>query len=677
MVPARPILLSVISACLCLAPAAAGAAEWFYFDPINIEAEIRFDGNRQSSEGVTEIQGFILEELIRVNQSGYVWDPAISNFSIEVVPIFRQDRRMQFEEKEKGRGNDLNYGIIIGFLQGTRGLFDASITSSRTTNVNDAAFAVRNKTDISAHQFMINWKNPYLPTRFTYSRGSYSQVFDETTGATRAWRDEDRERYALSATNSKLQLTLDSENVDENVQGNDYRLNRALFRHLITWGKGSSLRSLVTARDRKGFNASRLLNWSETARIQHTYNLSSVSRYDFNSQESEGLDPLDSSKNQEHRGTFRLEHSLYNNLTSNARMLARSRDSDLVEQTELEIGGGANYTKTFFSQLGVSLFLSGDYRITDRVTEEGAADVINERHVASFIEPIILGQALVDVATIRVTAEDGFTYLEGFDYEVLPLGVLFTELRILPSGRINIGDRLLVSYQYDPFPSAEFNTLSTGYGLSVAWGWARLYHNSSRSDHKLKSGHIPPPDRRDDSTGVELDFRFEKWSARFRAESRYRQIGGYESDTLLFNQVLSILGSQKFNLSFSGNQVFNESSGSIFFDPRVDEDLLSNDIKSDYYALDAVLNWFPRSNMRISPQVGYWRRKEEVRSGNIRDSDRQYFSTGLRVSWFLRQLMLEFWYKRNTIDTSFAGDDVADTNKVDDRVLFSIRRQFR
>ncbi len=333
--------------------------------------------------------------------------------------------------------------------------------------------------------------------------------------------------------------------------------------------------------------------------------------------------------------------------------------------------------KRFFSELDVSLNLNGEYGITDRVTREGAADVINERHVASFIEPIILGHALVDVSTIRVMADDGFTYLEGFDYEVFPLGELFTELRIIPSGSISIGDRLLVSYQYDPFPSAKFNTLSMGYGLSVAYKWVRLFHQSSRSDHKLKSGFVPPPDRRDDSTGIEFDFRYEKWSARFRVERRDRQIGGFEGHTLLFNQVLSVLGSEKFNLSFSGNQVFTEASGSIFFDPRVDESVLINDVKSDFYAVDAVLNWFPSSNMRISPRVGYWRRKDEVRSGNIRGSDRQYVSAELRVSWFLRQLMLEFWYKRNTIDTGFADGGIADLSQVDDRLLFSIRRQFR
>jgi len=660
-----------------VAPAVAAAAGWFYFDPINIEAEIRFDGNRQTSDGVKETEGFLLEEIIRLNQSGYLWDPAISTYSLEVVPIFRQDWRTQLGEKEKGRGNDLNYGINLGFLQGTRGLFDATITSSRTTNVNDSAFAVRNKTDISAHQFLFNWKNVYIPLRFTYSQGSYSQVFDETSGATRAWRDEDRQRYAISANNSKLQLTLDSESVDENVQGNDYRLNRALFRHFIPWGKGSSLRSLVTVRDRTGFNASTLVNWSETAKIQHTESLLSTTQYEFSSQETQSLEPDDINKTKQHWGRFRLEHSLYNNLDSNVRMLARSRDSDQVEQTELEFGGGAIYHKTFFSELDVSLNISGDYRMTDRVTEEGAADVVNEPHVASFIERIVLGQPLVDVATIRVTAEDGFTYLEGFDYEVLPLGDLFTELRIIPSGRISIGDRLLVSYQYDPFPSAEFDTLSTGYGLSLGYRWVNVYHNSSRSDHELKSGSIPPPDRRDDSTGILFDFRFEKWNAGFRAERRYRQIGGYESDSLQFNQVLSVLATQEFNFSFSANQVFNESSGNIFFDPRVDEDLQINDLSSDYYAVDAVLNWHPRSNMRISPQLGYWRRKEEVRSGNLRDSDREYVSAGLRVSWFLRQLMLELWYKRNTIDTSFAGDDIAPTNKVDDRLLFSIRRQFR
>jgi hypothetical protein len=655
----------------------SNAAGWFYFDPINIEAEIRFDGNRQKDGGVTITEGFLLEELILVRQEGYIWDPAITTFSLELVPIFRQDRRTQFGEKEKGRGNDLNYGFELGIFAEAKGPFDAYITSSRTTNVNDAAFAERNKTDISATQFLFNWKNEYLPMRFAYSQGSYSQVFDDTTGFTRAWRDEDRERYEISARNSKMNLTLDSEKVDDNVQNNDYRTNRLLFRHLVPWGKGSTLRSLVTVRDRTGFNASTLANWSELARIQHTNSVLSTIRYEFNSQKAELSESGDTSKTNQHMGRYRLEHSLYDNLDSNVRMMGRFRDSDQVKQNELEFGGGTNYRKTFFSDLSVSLNLSGDYRFTDRMTEEGLAEVINEPHVASFVEPIILRRPLVDVSTILVTAEDGFTYLEGFDYEVFPLGDLFTELRIIPSGRISIGDRLLVSYRYDPFPSAEFNTLSIGYAFNLNYKWLSFYHNSSRSDHRLKSGSIPPPDRRDDATGLMFDYSSDKWSAMFRVETRYRRIGDFDSDSLLFSQTLSFLTAQNLNFSFNGSQVFTHSKGSIFLDPRVDEDLQTNDLKSDYYTFDAVMNWNPKSNIRISPQVGFWRRKEDVRSGNLRDSDRKYVYAGLRVSWFLRQLMLELWYKHNTIDTSFAGDDFASTNRVDDRLLFSIRRQFR
>ncbi len=352
MVLVRSILLTVISACLCFAPAVVDAAGWFYLDPINIEAEIRFDGNVQSTDGVTENKQFLLEEYLRFNQSGFILSPAISSFSIEVIPVFRQDRRTIGEEKEKGKGNDLNYGFNLSILRGAKGLFDANITSSRTTNVNDTAFATPSKTDISAHEFLFNWKNSYLPVQFTYSQGSFFQEFDETTGAARAWRDEDRKRYALSANNSKLQLRLNTEHVDENVRGDDYKQSRALFRHLVAWGKGSSLRSLVNAWDRTGFSAFRQFNWSETATIQHTNDLVSTTEYNFASQETPGQDDLSRSKTQEQRGLFRLEHSFYDNLTSDGRFRARIWDADQVDQTELVVGGGAIYQKTFFFGAG-------------------------------------------------------------------------------------------------------------------------------------------------------------------------------------------------------------------------------------------------------------------------------------------------------------------------------------
>jgi hypothetical protein len=403
----------------------------------------------------------------------------------------------------------------------------------------------------------------------------------------------------------------------------------------------------------------------------------SNTQYSFYSQKAEDPETFSSTRNERHNARFRLEHSLYNNLFSFGRLRALQNNSELVDQTEYEAGAGATYSKTFFSELDLSLNVQADYRYTDRQTEDGLEDVINELHTASFVEPIILGQALVQQETIRVTSQDGFTYMEGFDYEVIDLGQLFTEIRILPGGQISLGERLLVSYKYVPFPSAEFNTLNSGYGLSLGYRWLHFFHSESQSTNKLESGAIPPPDRHDRTTGFELSFLHDKFEVRARAESRYREIGGSETRSYQMSQSLFLPGKGKFNFSFSGSQVFTESRGSVFLDPRIDEDFLNQMRDSDYYAFDARLNWFPRRNLRISPRLGYWSRKEKTTTNVVIETDREYLFGGLDVSWYLRQLLVEFSYQRNTSSSNTAGDIGEDIDTVDDRVMLTIRRQFR
>lgn len=64
MVLTRPITQFVFLVFISFAPSAAEAAGWFYFDPIGIEAEIRFDGNQAKSNEIEVSKSYLLEERV-------------------------------------------------------------------------------------------------------------------------------------------------------------------------------------------------------------------------------------------------------------------------------------------------------------------------------------------------------------------------------------------------------------------------------------------------------------------------------------------------------------------------------------------------------------------------------------------------------------------------------------
>lgn len=659
---------ALLVCCSTFVPTAI-AAGFFFLDPIELEAEIRFDGFQTTIDqpgidaGKTDEKqsSLLLEERVQVGLSGYMVDPRLSNFSIRVEPVFRQGRETVNKEKDGASGNDLDYNINLGFLQGSESQFDANLSTFRITSANDIAFGSRNKTDTAASEIFINWKNPWFPLSFRYKAGSFLQEFSRLDGLT-SRRDEDRDKISLIGRSSKTQLNLDSEKVDDKVYDRDYRINRGGLQHTMSWGRGSGLFSIIRAFDRTGFNAYQQVNWNERLRIRHTDNLNSQTSYHYYSQRAQ----MDTTT---HEGIFLLEHELYENLNSYMRLRGRSEDSDTLDRQEYEISLNSNYQKEFnFGFLTAGLY--GDYRKTDRKSGAGTGEVINEEQLAGFIKPIILEEQFIDELSIIVTAEDSFVYTRGIDYEVTRFGGSFTEIRIIPSGRIIEDDLLLVSYIYGLLPSAEYTSLSAGYSFSYSYRWLRLYHNSYSYKHDLISGFGLPPDQKNRASGFELSGNFQNIIARFRAESRYRLYGGFESKEIVLSETLGYSLSNSLSVNFSGNQVFVKNKGAVSIDPLRDIESQRNESTADFYAFDASLTWFARPNLTVMPSVGVWSRKETTRTELTRDVNRLYYSADLRVSWLIRKLTVDFHYNHN-------ASDIDGTDRVGDRLFFSVRRVFR
>jgi hypothetical protein len=665
----QPALRLALAAAAALLPATAALAQsggWFYFDPVRLEVELRLDGYSNSSDPAgpgpsQRSQTLELEERISIGQDYIFVDPRIATLGVDVEPVFRQGVETQNGDSDRKRGSDLDYDIKLAVLRGSRAPVEFYLDTFHESGSNDLAFGSRNENDVQSTRMQAVWKNVWFPLSFTARSSSLLQEFTRADGLG-SLRDEDRQFYSIKGGSSKLRLDLSSERVDDKVNDRDYDMNRASLLHYLRWGRGSRLSSSLRGYERTGQGGFRQFDWLERLSIYHTDNLDSQATYQYVSQSAET-----DSETQE--GEWELRHRLYQNLESELRLWGRGEETDLIDRDEYEGGIRSRYNKQFPFGL-VTAGVYGNYRFTDRESLSDLAEVIDERHTARYVDPIILGQQLVDESTIRVAAEDGFLYEENLDYEIFPVGGTYTELRIVPSGRIQPGDLLLVSYFYEPQPSAEYHTVSTGYNLSLNYRWLRFYHNSYANRYDLVSGNGLPPDQGNRATGVEVTLNREFSGMRFRMETRKLKNGGFESDTLALNQTLNFTLRRNLSLSLSGNQIFNETQGVVTQDPLQPPELQDPRTSSDFYSLDALLDWGPRPNLSVQPRLGVWKRLDEAAEGAGNNSDRLYMSAQVRVSWLVRALAIDFFYDYNT-------SDVDGTDRQGNRLMLTVRRRFR
>jgi hypothetical protein len=668
----QALLVVVLTALL---PCAALADGWFFPGRLGLEAGLRSEAytrtNETSLQDKYEESGYWFEGFLLLLHDGYVVDPRIGRYSIRLEPVYRIGEQTRDGISDDMDANKLNYSVTASVLNGAATWWDAHIGLARNTQVNDVAFGDRYDTDVTNNTLAFNWKNEPFPVSFRYFNSSRKEERQPLGSATIRRRDEDRDRILVTGRSSKMDISLEHLQVDDHLQGDlrDYEQNRANANHTFRWGRSSFLRTMLVYMDRSGSNSFENVTFSPTLELQHTDSVTSQTIYRYFNQKL-----ADSSDDTTHDGSFILRHELYENLRSNVYVNGRRRTAEQFSQDEYAIGGQTNYRKNNLFGLSVGANLHLDLRVTDYDSDGGSQEVVDEPHIASYVNPIVLNQRFVDLGSIVVrSAFDGFIYSIGLDYEVRLFNGQFAEIRIIPNGEIADGEGLLISYAYELLPSTEFDTLSYGYSLSLGYKGFRLYHGASRSDNRQISEGFSylPPDQRHINTGLEWSWFNPKWKVRLNLESSTRDIGDYTTDTLVFRQSLTWTSSPLLDMTLAGSQALTDSKGLTFFDPRMgDFELQNRELNIEMYIVEGSLNWRARNNLTVRPSVGAWKRIEEnTPVGSNPDIDRLRYMAKLLVSWQIRKLYLDFRYSLNVADEN--GRDY-----MDNRVLITLRRKF-
>ncbi len=628
----------------------ARAAGWLTFYPTDIEAVARFYSvDRRSNNNHSLDTEW--RAGIRISKEGYSLDPGIARFLLKIEPLYAWGKFDSTTLVEDRNINFLSYLFQLNLLNGTPGPFAFDLSVMRNSNLNTGSLGSRYDNQIENRSATFRWKNAAFPMRLIYAERSLIQDFVSGLSNSRSERDEQLKLLTLRGRSSKLDLLVERQSMDDRVltRNNDFDVDRAYVMHRFPWGDGSQLRSRVNYYDRTGFNANKRLTINETTRIQHTDDVFSRSTYRYYSVTQD-------IKTIEHNGEFELVHQLYNNLTSTARAYGRSRSSDTLDETRWRTGLETQYRKRNLFGIGVNGGLGFYYQRTNRNSNMGLAEVIDEPGTASLSGVILLKRRFVILPTIIVTDADGvLVYTEGIDYIALELPEDLTQLQIIPGGRIESGDTVLVSYKAQVLPSQEFSTTYTQYNFGINLGWVRLSHYDRKSDDKLLSGAGESflKDNRNTVTNLEFNWKMRSFNTTVAAERRFYQVGNFKSTAYTFRQLLSWKASNRLLLNLNMVESFTNTTT----------------LNTDLYNLQLTLDWQPLIGLSVRPTLGAWKRldKGNTLPGGSRDDT--FITAGFTLRWLYRKVSMDLGYHHNRRTTN------ADQT-VENRVMFNLRRRF-
>lgn len=629
----------------------AQAEDWIVLNPLQIEVLARYDGRWYESGDLEDYFG-LSQGGLSFTQTGYSYAPGILSFTATVAPLYRHVGRERGDERFTAGDFVTDYDVGISVLSDTVLPVSAQLGASKFTNF--SALTLGSTAIYSNEQHFVGakWDNDYIPVTFRYKDWKYKHNFRSGLTDRETRRDEHGRKLSLKAQSSKMTLSagftdLDDRRPDTN---NDFQTVSLGFFHRFHWGTGSRLQSSVTYNDRRGFNPLELFRWEETAQIQHGEHFRSNTRISFQSQS--GRTETDSTN-----GMFALSHHLYTNLTTTFTAQATSWSSPVVKQKDWRTGLDVRYRKSDLMGVNVNLGLGGYLGRVDRESRGGFNEVIDEPHIVPVSGEVLLDRRFVIQSTVVVTDSSGtLVYEEGFDYELLSLSDEFTQLRVIPGGRISTGETILVSYLALNQPSSKYDTAAQNYSLFLGWkGFTFSFlYNILKNDLISGSDSAFLDEVKQSNVSLAYSRDFERGSLTLSADRRQVESDNLETLNYTFDQSLVYILTDRTRMRVSLTQSLNETDGR----------------RQDLYQAHLSLIWKASRGFEVEPILRVWRQEQELPAEDGRgELEVEYLSAGVRIEWNYRRILFSLTLFRNE-------RDVNQSIIRDDRVMFKLRRRF-
>jgi hypothetical protein len=618
---------------------------WLSLGPRQGESITEFDGYTRRTGEDQKVTDYELESRYRLRQGGFIINPRLAAFSVEIEPAFTTGQFKSETRSEDRENTFLRYSGDLSVLRGSGLPVSFNASATRASGTSEASLGSQSDFVTDNRYAALNVNLRYFTSTIDYSERLIDQSFRSGFTSVTRERDEALRTIRFRGRSSKMSLEIERRWFDDRIEvaDRDFTTHSVTLSNSLGWGRGSNFNSRADYLNRSGLRAFERLNIKERVRLQHTENIKSSLGYQFSS-------VTQTTSTTQHSGDLRLSHRLYTNLTTSLNFDGSFSDS--ATSNNMQYGAGLNigYQKKIPWEGRLSTGIGASRRINDRESKAGFVEVLDESQSVDLARTVVLNRRFINSASIVITDDAGIVVFDlGMDYTVASVAGNLTEIRILPGGQINIGDEILVSYDFEQLPSVKFFTDNINYRVALDFGWARFFHQASRTNQELISGvdERSLTDRTQSTTGA--NFRWDRPATRatFRIEQRSTTSGDFDTDSLRFGQTLSHRFTTFMSMDFSASEVF----------------IVSNDSRSDFYSADLNFTWQPLYNLSLRPHLGVQFRNQEGGIG-------ERFVTGsVDLQWAWRRLVADLRFTHNEW---LRGDD----ETIDDRLFLTITRSF-
>lgn len=413
-------------------------------------------------------------QWIKLPLRGVVLDRRFLSYNLTVRPTFRQNLSPGVPNALTSREFSFDFGADVLSAQPVSLVLSAGRTNGNTSG----GFGSDGEFTAASMGGVLNVRFAPLPARLSYfSRSSTNLWLAQPSAAPVTWSNNTR-TLAVVLENSKLRLGAERLLFDDRIQPNDFAVWNLNASHRFRWGKGSRLQSSFDRTSRSGVNPYSRQTWRERAHVQHTR--VSSTQLGFQRHTSQTMAGSSSANTWNASFSTRVKQWL------NAGLTGAARTSRFGANGERVLSGGPTAGLNFRLPLEIRFNAGGMFGYERRMREfspDVMFEVVDQRHPVDATRSFILPQSGIDTATVRIRSEDlTLQYINNFDYTVLVLADL-VEIVILPGSRIQVGDVVLVSYQFAPpdDPSGRlligrYNVGLSKAGFSLRYG--RIIRNS-------------------------------------------------------------------------------------------------------------------------------------------------------------------------------------------------------
>jgi hypothetical protein len=638
------------------------AADWLIINPLRIDLLAGYYALDRDSP-TNQIERYWWEGGVRIAQEVSILDPRILRISYSLEPRYRSGEYSDKSITEDTSDDLLGYFLGIDILRGAVLPVDGRLVASNSSTVNTGSLGRRSEYEIKLLSAEMNWKYQPFPMVFRVRERSTFSIQQTTVGGSTFLRDDDERIFSIVGQSSKMRLEYERRMLDDKVptRNNDFEIDKFTGRHWLDWGRASNLTTRFQYWNRTGFNAFERSIWTQNARIYHTPSLDSKAGYTLQH-------VTQTTKTKIYSANYKLHHRLYNNLTTGVGARYRRRNTpdllETAEQLELDV----SYRKSDIFGLSASLTVGGAFARVDRDSDKGFFEVVDQPYTVPISGQIILSDRFIVRPTIIVTSADSTQiYDEGVDYETLILSNGITQLSVLPGGRIEVGQVLLISYTAAILPSVKYDRISRRGNLALSYrGFSLTYRNDALRNDVISGAAASLIDTEHRTAKLSYSKDFSRLTMVLTAERRFVMVGDNETTTKAAYQSLTFRASPRTVIGLSLTQSFSTIKTSSLAEIR------SEDV--DLYVGSLNVSWKPFAGLVINPALHAWKREQVRERGTVASVDDTILSASLNVEWRFRKLLMTFRYHHN--DRTFQESMQPAQDTIEDVVQFNLRRRF-